>query len=74
MYELLPINYIYQTNARFNVFIFQFETENMFITKIFKEQALKVALLLCNDYESCQAIAYIEQLSKCKLWKRKHTM
>ena len=71
MYELLPINYIYQTNARFNVFMFKFEEDNnIFISKLFKEQALKVSLLLCNTYESCQAIAFLEKLSKGKLWNK----
>lgn len=63
MYQLLTINYIYQINANLSAFNEQFVECAEFLKPLRKE-VIKIALLLSKDYESCQAIAYLERLTK----------
>ena len=65
MFNLLPINYIYQINANLAVFNFKYKKIPEFI-KPLEELALRTALLFSKNYESCQMVAYLETLERHK--------
>lgn len=75
MMQLIPINLIYQTNARLNAFKFNLIKDKLSILeKNFLETAIILAIKMSNDNNMCQITAYLEILSKVKTNEKKETI